>query len=111
MRDRRFSACVGVATLGLAFLVQDLRGQQYTRYSSPEMFSYEDLVALSQDQQFEPDLAEKLKRITTTPFLSNEAYYRGARPHRPDIEGLGPSLRFVFWNIESVWKDLTENYS
>ncbi|MCZ6877017.1 MAG: endonuclease/exonuclease/phosphatase family protein [Acidobacteria bacterium] len=100
LRRHCLLACVGLLMLGLALLSQDLTAQQYTRYSAPEMFSYQELLTLSQDQEFEPDLSEKLRRITTTPFLSNEAYYRGAKPNRPDIENLGSSLRLVFWNIE-----------
>ena len=76
------------------------RTQEYSRYSAPEMFNYDELVALSEDQELSPVLAEKLDRITTTPFVSNEAHYRGARPHRPEVDRLGPSLRVVFWNIE-----------
>ncbi len=84
----------------LAFLAGELAAEEYARYSAPEMFTYKELVALSEDKEFEPALAEKLKHITTIPFLSNEAYYRGARPRQLEIEGLGPSLRVVFWNIE-----------
>ena len=72
----------------------------YVRYSAPEFFSYEELLALGEDQEFEPELARKLEVITTTPFVSNEAHYRGAKPLVPEIEHLGRSLRFVFWNIE-----------
>jgi hypothetical protein len=57
--------------LGLALFSQDLRGQQYTRYSAPETFSYQELLALSQDQEFEPDLSEKLRRITFWDFYSS----------------------------------------
>ncbi len=71
----------------------------YTRYQEPAMFSYDELVALQEDQ-LDDGLDAKLTAIRTTPFLSNEAHYRGAKPHRPDIEELGPSLRVVMWNIE-----------
>ena len=96
----RLPALAAVVTLGCILFAQTLKGQQYTRYSAPEMFSYEELLALSEDQEFENDLADKLRTITTTPFLSNEAHYRGTLPHTPDVAGLGPSLRVVFWNIE-----------
>ena len=68
--------------------------------AQPEMFTYDELLALGDDKEFEPSLAKKLEAITTTPFVSNEAYYRGAKPHLPEIEGLGKSLRVLFWNIE-----------
>jgi endonuclease/exonuclease/phosphatase family metal-dependent hydrolase len=38
--------------------------------------------------------------LTTTPFINNEAYYRGAKPRPLDVEKLGPTLRVAFWNIE-----------
>ena len=60
--------------------------QEFTRYSIPE--TCEELVTLSRDAEFEPALAEKLERITTTPFITIEAYYRGAEPFVPDVRGL-----------------------
>ena len=89
-------------TVGLLviLLVAPAVAQEYVRFSAPEFFTYEELLALSQDAPFEPDLAQKLETITTTPFVSNEAYYRGAKPSVLEVDGLGRSLRVVFWNIE-----------
>ena len=72
----------------------------YVRDSKPELFSYDELVQLSLDQPLSPELAGKLHTVTTTPFINNEAYYRGARPRPLEIRGLGPSLRVALWNIE-----------
>ena len=77
-----------------------LSAQEYVKDSRPEIFSYDELVQLSLDQELSPDLARKLNAITTTPFVNNEAYFRGARPRPLKIGGLGPSLRVAFWNIE-----------
>ncbi|MEX2302093.1 MAG: endonuclease/exonuclease/phosphatase family protein [Bryobacterales bacterium] len=93
---------VAVLTLGLfpgagAAVAAD---EAYVRYQEPELFSYEELVALVKTDEMEEQLAQKLTTLRTTPFLSNEAHYRGAQPHRPNIEGLGASLRVVMWNIE-----------
>ena len=55
--------------------------------------TYEELVALSEDTEFEPELSEKLRAITTTPFISNEAYYRGARPRVLEDCALSPADR------------------
>ncbi len=77
-----------------------LPAQDYVRDSGPKLFSYDELVQLSSDQEMSADLAEKLRLITTTPFVNNEAYLNGARPRPLEIPRLGPSLRVAFWNIE-----------
>ncbi|MEE8583880.1 MAG: endonuclease/exonuclease/phosphatase family protein, partial [Acidobacteriota bacterium] len=73
--------------------------QEYVRYSAPQSFTYDELVALAQDD-LPPQLEEKLQRLTTTPFVSNEAFLGEALPHRPEVEGLGSVLRVALWNIE-----------
>jgi len=77
-----------------------LRAQNYERDSEPKLFTYDELVQLSRDQEMSPELTEKLRIITTTPFINNEAYYRGARPRPLEVKELGPSLRVACWNIE-----------
>jgi endonuclease/exonuclease/phosphatase family metal-dependent hydrolase len=90
-----------VLALGAALIVTPfVRAQTYTRDSEPKLFSYEELVQLSLDQELPADLAEKLRIVTTTPFINNEAYYRGAKPRPLDVEKLGSSLRVAVWNIE-----------
>src|SRR5690348_2124446 len=74
-----------------------LRAQNYVHDSEPALFSYEELVQLSLPQELSPGLAEKLRLITTTPFINNEAYFAGAKPRPLEIAGLGPSLRVAFW--------------
>jgi endonuclease/exonuclease/phosphatase family metal-dependent hydrolase len=78
----------------------ELEALSYVRDSQPQLFSYDELVQLNLDQPLSPELAEKLRVVTTTPFVDNEAYYRGARPRPLDVAGLGPTLRVAFWNIE-----------
>ncbi len=77
-----------------------LRAQDYVRDSQPKLLSYDELVQLSLDQEISPELAEKLRVITTTPFINNEAYLSGARAKPLEVAGLGPSLRVALWNIE-----------
>jgi len=72
----------------------------YVRLQIPELFTYDELVTLSQLAPLPQAIEAKLQRLTTTPFVSNEAFYRGARPHRPVDKELGRSMRVVFWNIE-----------
>jgi endonuclease/exonuclease/phosphatase family metal-dependent hydrolase len=89
--------CIGLLAL---VAVAPLLAQDYTRDARPPLFSYDELLQLGSAQELSPDLAEKLRVITTTPFINNEAYYRGAKPRALEVEGLGPTLRVAFWNIE-----------
>ncbi len=79
---------------------EEPQAQSYVRDSQPQLFSYDELVQLSLDQPLSPELAEKLRVVTTTPFVNNEAYYAGARPRPLEVKGLGPTLRVACWNIE-----------
>jgi len=76
-----------------------LMSQEYTRESGPELFSYDELVQL-ESEKLNSDLVTKLHVLTTTPFINNEAYYRGAKPRPLDVDMIGPSLRVALWNIE-----------
>jgi endonuclease/exonuclease/phosphatase family metal-dependent hydrolase len=91
-------AAAGICTTLL--LVGRLLSQGYLQDSRPELFSYDELVKLGSPQELSPDLAAKLHTLTTTPFINNEAFYRGARPKSLEVRGLGRSLRVVLWNIE-----------
>ena len=73
--------------------------EDYPRSSRPPFFSYEELLELG-SAHMRPELVEKLHTVTTTPFVSNEAYYQGARPRPLEVQALGPVLRVAFWNIE-----------
>ena len=70
--------------------------------AKPTLLSYDELVQLGSPQETQgPELVEKLHgHVTTTPFVNNEAYHAGARPRPLEVEGLGPTLRVAFWNIE-----------
>ena len=86
--------------IALLTAATSMRAQEYVRESGPQLFSYDELVQLSSDQEMNPQLAEKLRLITTTPFIDNEAYLSGERPKPLEVAKLGPSLRVAFWNIE-----------
>ncbi|MCZ6652341.1 MAG: endonuclease/exonuclease/phosphatase family protein [Planctomycetota bacterium] len=93
------------AVVGLVYLallgVAGAQPQQYeyVRNAGPETFTYDELRALGNDQ-LSPDLAEKLRALTKTPFVSNEAFLSGTKPHAPEEPGLGRVMRVVLWNIE-----------
>src|ERR1700733_8849459 len=72
----------------------------YTRSSQPPLLTYQELVTLGEQETVDPTLAAKVQTLLTTPFVNNEAYFNGTKPLRPDIKGMGPSLRLVEWNIE-----------
>ena len=76
------------------------RADTYVRLQRPETFSYEELLVLGTTDAVSGTVGDTLHTLTTTPFISNEAYYRGATPHRPVLKQLGQSLRLVAWNIE-----------
>jgi endonuclease/exonuclease/phosphatase family metal-dependent hydrolase len=72
----------------------------FVRFSKPELLTFDQLVDLEKNDPPSPALAEKLEHLGTTPFLSNEAYFNGAKPKRPSSPQLGPFLRAICWNIE-----------
>jgi endonuclease/exonuclease/phosphatase family metal-dependent hydrolase len=74
--------------------------QAYTRSSQPPLLSYQELVTLGKEETVNPALAAKVQTLLTTPFVNNEAYLSGTKPLRPEVKGMGPSLRLVEWNIE-----------
>jgi len=100
------AAKVGLSIASVAQLFALLLGtsslwaQNYIRETGPELLNYDELVELGSGRPLSPSLSEKLHDITTTPFINNEAYYRGEKPQPLNVTGLGPSLRVAFWNIE-----------
>jgi hypothetical protein len=93
-------ALIVVVALICAMAVQPLADDLYVRYHEPSIFSYEELVAIGKQDPMPVDLAQKVQTLRTTRFISNEAYYAGARPRQLEIARLGRSLRVVMWNIE-----------
>jgi endonuclease/exonuclease/phosphatase family metal-dependent hydrolase len=68
--------------------------------SAPELLTYDELVQLYEQATPPEALRGKLRRLLTTPFVSNAASARGARPLLPSAAGLGQFVRVVQWNIE-----------
>ena len=89
-----------IAIALISIVTSALSAQEYVRDSAPKLFSYDELLELSKDQAMSPELAEKLRLVTTTPFINNEAYLGGTRAKPLAVAILGPSLRVAFWNIE-----------
>lgn len=97
---RRISLILSVAIAAAMIAGPPAGAQEYVRDSEPKLFSYDELVELSKDQEMNPELAERLRVLTTTPFINNEAYWSAARAKPLEVPGIGPSLRVALWNIE-----------
>jgi endonuclease/exonuclease/phosphatase family metal-dependent hydrolase len=67
---------------------------------APELLTYDELVQLYEQETPPEALQDKLRRLLTTPFVSNAASARGVRPLLPSTARLGQFLRVVEWNIE-----------
>jgi endonuclease/exonuclease/phosphatase family metal-dependent hydrolase len=95
-------------TTGVLFLLvwSSMLGQtrsgkeDYVRLSTPKLLTFEELVELEKTDEPSKQLADRLDQLLRTPFLSNEAFYAGAKPKRPSSEAMGPFLRATMWNIE-----------
>ena len=74
--------------------------QEPAAATAPELLNFDELAALSDTDQLAAPLKEKLERLLNTSFSGNDAVLAGARPHRPAVEGIGPVVRVVCWNIE-----------
>jgi len=77
---------LGVSAFHCGFAAQS----DFVRFSKPELLTFDQLVDLEKNDPPSPALAEKLEHLVTTPFLSNEAYFNGAKPKRPSSPQLGP---------------------
>jgi endonuclease/exonuclease/phosphatase family metal-dependent hydrolase len=97
------AAALAVAVFFLSIIHRPPLGG-YVRYQEPRFLSFEELKRLSQRPDRDWALKKKLVRFWTTPVISNEAFYEGARPHRPQDPRLGPYLRVVSWNIEKSYE-------
>jgi endonuclease/exonuclease/phosphatase family metal-dependent hydrolase len=67
---------------------------------APELFTYDELVQLYEQETPPAALQDKLHRLLTTPFVSNASSPSGVRPLLPHTARLGQFLRIVQWNIE-----------
>ena len=67
---------------------------------NPELLTYAELVQLYEQPVPAEALQRKLTALLNTPFVSNAASQRGAKPIKPQSPALGSFLRVAFWNIE-----------
>lgn len=60
--------------------------EEYVRLSTPASLTFDELVELEKTDEPSAELAARLDHLLHTPFLSNEAFYGGAKPNRPPSE-------------------------
>jgi hypothetical protein len=96
---RRLCVCMLVLAAAITIGARTY-AQEYVPDSGPQLFTYDELVQLNLQKELSADLAKKLRVLTTTPFINNEAYLTGARAKPLVVPGLGPTLRIAVWNIE-----------
>ena len=99
MFRRHVAGIVAVVALSLSPAVS-APSEEFTRYQAPEFLTFEELRALSANPYPTGHVRQKFEHLWTTPIISNEAYFAGARPHRPFSPQLGNFVRVVTWNIE-----------
>src|SRR5215217_1712656 len=78
-------ACLLLLTF--VFTINSVQGQQ----AGPTLFTYDELVALYENDPPAADLSNKLAKLLTTPFVNNSVRTRPAT---------AKSLRVATWNIE-----------
>lgn len=70
------------------------------RQVGPTLLSYDEIIQLYQQDIPPAPLLDKLSRLLTTPFVSNQASRSGVRPLKPSSPQTGKFLRVAQWNIE-----------
>ena len=104
-RVGRFSFYRGLAALPRLLLFASVAcllapATSSAQQRAPQLFTYDELVQLYEQAAPPAALRDKLRRILTTPFVSNSASARGVKPTLPGTAQLGQVLRVVEWNIE-----------
>src|ERR1044072_8630893 len=96
----RSRVCALKALLLAAFACLLLAIEANAQQQAPQLLAYDELVQLYEQESPPEALRDKLRRLLTTPFVSNAATARRVRPLLPSATKLGQFLRIVEWNIE-----------
>jgi endonuclease/exonuclease/phosphatase family metal-dependent hydrolase len=70
------------------------------RSQSPDLLSFEDLVALAATAKPTGALVVRVNTLLNTPFIQSGNLTENIQPHRPNVTGVGVVLRVGEWNIE-----------
>src|ERR1044072_385147 len=96
----RGRVCTLKPLLLAAFACLLLAIETNAQQQAPQLLTYDELVQLYEQESPPEALRDKLRRLLTTPFVSNAATARRVRPLLPSTAKLGQFLRIVEWNIE-----------
>lgn len=70
------------------------------RFQGTEFLSFEELKGLATNPKPGGAVEQKLARFFSRPIISNEAWYGGKRPARPQNAAMGEFVRVATWNVE-----------
>jgi endonuclease/exonuclease/phosphatase family metal-dependent hydrolase len=85
--------------LCICFVFAFFYERRFIRYQEPTFLTFHELQKLYKNPHPGGLLGLKLARFETTPIISNEAYFEGARPPQRTDPKLGPYLTLASWNI------------
>jgi endonuclease/exonuclease/phosphatase family metal-dependent hydrolase len=84
----------------LALLPTVARPASVSQPADPALLTFKEITQLYQFDDPPEALREKLHKLLSTPFVRNTASDSGAMPLKPNLPGLGKTLRVAQWNIE-----------
>jgi endonuclease/exonuclease/phosphatase family metal-dependent hydrolase len=84
----------------LALAASTAAAEDYVKERLPTFMSFDELRRLGEEDPPSTTMDQKASELLRTPFINNEAWYRGVRPRRPELPRLGTGLRMVMWNVE-----------
>jgi endonuclease/exonuclease/phosphatase family metal-dependent hydrolase len=82
-----------------SFTTISVQGQQGAASGSP-LLTYNELVALYENETAPQELSDKLTKLLTTPFVNNSAGARAGGSVRTRSASQGSVIRVATWNIE-----------
>lgn len=91
----KIAAVVFFLLLTFTFNIHSAKAQ-----NGPSLLTYNELVTLYEENTPQPELASKLQKLLTTPFVHNTVGVRPARAIRTTSPTEGSFLRVATWNIE-----------
>lgn len=84
--------------------LKDDKPVKIVKKSGPKLLTYKELRVLAENPISTGALAIKYKKLLSTPFIDNSAYFKSGMPEVSIHPILGKSLRISTWNIEKSVK-------